>query len=603
MVEAPVLDRLQRVDQERRYLVRLEDQTVFAVHWEQAADLQRVEPQERQLVAGRVDDARDSAAFELDRDAPGRLFLGAVAVRARDDVERTGARAIAAGPVRDRGLSVTEPAQLGHEVVPAEAAAGVELERGCEDLCRNGPAARLELAADLDAEERRVRRKPDRRRKGDEQGEADDAAEEAAAACATRRALAPRARLALRGLLLRSRSFASRRHLARARNEVVSSAQRPVAATSIPIIASERPLWRKGISGASAQQVAEPVLDPVLQTILQGVAQTSLDDLAEVRADLRIGHRAAQRQRQRLAGELTHLLAAGDASRARERRLERVVETLLGEREVACAGQVHERRARDEIAARRDAVLHRRRAADQQILGAIGLLGGGWQSPRRVVDDAERASEVEALDRAVAHRERDAAIRARDVLEDRSARARKVEIEIAGAAETRVAGQRGDQRRGRERARAARERQAGLRGRIDREAPGELAAVEARTGGVEDRASVADDDPSRDGAHLETGEHEVADLDAAVDLEIRERVCRELDVAGGLRVVWRVVRQIARGRRQVAVDVHAIDRERESMRGIRDAVDRVLAGHPRVVEHELDVAEAGAIRAGLEAGA
>src|SRR5690606_12074502 len=195
LVEAPVLDRFQRVDEKRRHVGRLEDQAVLAVHREDAADLQRVEPEERQLVAGRVDDSRDLPPGELDRHAPRRLLLSAVAVGAGHDVERARARAIAPRAIRARGLAIAEASQFGDELAERDGTAGVDLERRREDLRRNVPTARFELAADLDAQQRRVRREADRGREAREQREADEAAEEAAAAGSARSALLARGRL------------------------------------------------------------------------------------------------------------------------------------------------------------------------------------------------------------------------------------------------------------------------------------------------------------------------------------------------------------------------------------------------------------------------
>src|SRR5690606_20940854 len=114
----------------------------------------------------------------------------------------------------------------------------------------------------------------------------------------------------------------------------------------------------------------------------------------------------------------------------------------------------------------------------------------------------------------------------------RRAGACEIEIEVAGAAEVRIAGQCGNDRIERERRGSAGEPQARLLRRVDFEAAGELSAVEASAGGVERRTSVTDRNARRDIAKLEPGESQIADADVAVDPQVGERLGRQLDVAG-----------------------------------------------------------------------
>src|SRR5690606_4844956 len=135
--------------------------------------------------------------------------------------------------------------------------------------------------------------------------------------------------------------------------------------------------------------------------------------------------------------------------------------------------------------------------------GLVGLLGRRGQALRRVIDDAETAAEIEAVDRAVAHLEAHLAVRRLDVLDHGLAAPGKIEIEIARAAEVRVAGERRDQRLEIERRRAPGEAQAGLARRVDVQRAVELAAVKPRLRRPDARAPVADRKRGRDLRELE----------------------------------------------------------------------------------------------------
>src|SRR5690606_4533717 len=124
--------------------------------------------------------------------------------------------------------------------------------------------------------------------------------------------------------------------------------------------------------------------------------------------------------------------------------------------------------------------------------------GGGalLQVPGR----AERAPEVEALDRAVAHAEGDVAAGRRDVVDDLAAAAREIDVEAARAADVRgAARQRLDQRREIDVRGLAREREAGLVARrTHAEAAVETAAVKPRASVLEREVAVADEDARAD---------------------------------------------------------------------------------------------------------
>src|SRR5690606_18202135 len=229
--------------------------------------------------------------------------------------------AVAPGTIERCAFAIAEASQLGDEAVDRDAPARIELERRRVDLRREIPSPRLELAADLNADQRGVRRESDDEHGRAERGDADQAAADAAPPAA--RSL----RRLTRGLLL-ARARACVSSCGHFESESVARRCARQAYRSLSLCASPE-------SDALSQQ---SIQNRVAYPIAHLVAQPALDDLAEVRPDLGIGHGAAQDERQRLADEAVHRFAAADSRRAGQLRLERVVEPLRREHERAPAG-------------------------------------------------------------------------------------------------------------------------------------------------------------------------------------------------------------------------------------------------------------------------
>ncbi len=124
-VEALVLDGFERGREQRRNVLRRDDQAIFAVRREQAADQEGVQAHDRRVGALFVAQPRDAAARERDRHEPRGLIVASELEAARRDFHAPQADAIRAGRGQARILAITEPLELGHEVVLRKRTAGV----------------------------------------------------------------------------------------------------------------------------------------------------------------------------------------------------------------------------------------------------------------------------------------------------------------------------------------------------------------------------------------------------------------------------------------------------------------------------------------------
>ena len=147
-VELAVLDRLERRGQQRRDLVRGDDDPVLAVQREDAADQQRVEADDRNVRALRIGERGDRVAGEADPQRARGLRLVRVAKGPQVQVHAIAATAVRARPFGRRLRQVAEPLELLDEPRGRQRLSDVELDRLRVDACRQRPAPSLELLRD-----------------------------------------------------------------------------------------------------------------------------------------------------------------------------------------------------------------------------------------------------------------------------------------------------------------------------------------------------------------------------------------------------------------------------------------------------------------------
>ena len=95
-VELAILDHLERRRQERRDLVRRHDDAIFAVDREDAADQQRIEAEDRHVLAAAVAHALDRVAARDDRQQLRLLQRVPELEAAIDEIDARAAAAVAA---------------------------------------------------------------------------------------------------------------------------------------------------------------------------------------------------------------------------------------------------------------------------------------------------------------------------------------------------------------------------------------------------------------------------------------------------------------------------------------------------------------------------
>ena len=154
--EAAILDGLQRRAEQRRNLLRSENQPILAVRGKQAANQKRIQPDDRGRLPARVPQRGDPPAGERDRDEPRGLDVALDREAAGRKLHAAEADAIRAGACESRIFGKAQPIELRGQILDCERASRIQLERRGVDLCGQVPAASLELPRDRPREERTV---------------------------------------------------------------------------------------------------------------------------------------------------------------------------------------------------------------------------------------------------------------------------------------------------------------------------------------------------------------------------------------------------------------------------------------------------------------
>jgi hypothetical protein len=178
--EAAVLDRDQRVGQERGNLAGREHDAILAVRRENAADAHRVEPEQRQVAALGVANAAHAGAAEIDL----RDGRGLQAVREAERPRHEPHAAVLAPPeARPGRAAVGRPVALRaeqfDELAYGQRQAGIELDRLGEHLRGLVPAPAFELRRDARIEPEHPGRERDGAQQRDRQRQRRNAPQDA----------------------------------------------------------------------------------------------------------------------------------------------------------------------------------------------------------------------------------------------------------------------------------------------------------------------------------------------------------------------------------------------------------------------------------------
>jgi hypothetical protein len=144
-IELAVLDDLQCSGQEPGDFLRRHHDAVFAMDREDAADEQRIQAEDRHILAALVAQALDRVAARLHADAFGLLQRVPELEASVHEVDAIAATAVAARVPGGIDAPVTQALQLLLERVGAEREPGIQLERLGIDLRRQRPATAFEL--------------------------------------------------------------------------------------------------------------------------------------------------------------------------------------------------------------------------------------------------------------------------------------------------------------------------------------------------------------------------------------------------------------------------------------------------------------------------
>ena len=145
-VELAVLDRLERLRQQRRHLIGAEHDAILTVYREDAADQQRLEPQHRQLVSRTIVQAFDALRPGYrDGEALRRARLIRKARWTEGHLHLLTRKAVGTGVIGPVGAPVVQALQLVLEPGERQRQTRVQLERRRVYLRRERPAATLEL--------------------------------------------------------------------------------------------------------------------------------------------------------------------------------------------------------------------------------------------------------------------------------------------------------------------------------------------------------------------------------------------------------------------------------------------------------------------------
>src|SRR5262245_17284598 len=144
-VELAVLDDLESFGQQRRHFERRDDDAIFTVDRENAADQERIESEERDLGAIGPLQALDRTLPSRHADRAGLADFFGELYAARRDVDSPAAPMIGTRPLERIGRRVMQPNQFLLEGIGGQRQPGIELERLCIDLGWQRPASTLEL--------------------------------------------------------------------------------------------------------------------------------------------------------------------------------------------------------------------------------------------------------------------------------------------------------------------------------------------------------------------------------------------------------------------------------------------------------------------------
>ena len=171
LVETLVLDRLERLDQQRRNVVRLDDEPVLAVRRKDAADRCGIQTQDRNRIAVCRAHIGDATGIKAHGHGVRGLQPVEETERARDDREVLTEHTIRTGCAQ--GFHAPKPGALKllDDIGARQGLAGIDLQRRGVDRGREIPMTRLELAQHDPREVSRVAHAADgQQREPDEHG-------------------------------------------------------------------------------------------------------------------------------------------------------------------------------------------------------------------------------------------------------------------------------------------------------------------------------------------------------------------------------------------------------------------------------------------------
>ncbi len=140
VIEIPVLDRYQPVEQIGRRLIQLDQDPVFRVLRVQAADQQRLKPRHRKLCTI----ARRQVSYVVTGKAHAHLLRCVSAFvelkTTRVEVDGIAVHGCGTGAVRHAFAAIAQGVQFDEKVITAQLLSNEQLQRPCIDLGRDGPA-------------------------------------------------------------------------------------------------------------------------------------------------------------------------------------------------------------------------------------------------------------------------------------------------------------------------------------------------------------------------------------------------------------------------------------------------------------------------------
>jgi len=164
LIEAPVFDDFECRGEQRRYLLRFDDQAIFSIAGKNTADQKRIESHNGQVICA-DSQSTDLVAVKLERKAQRRLQFIPELKCTRDDfrmplvaTKRAGLfRAIVRWPI-------TESLQLALEFTGLNRKSGIKFQRSCINLGRQVPAPAFEFSSDVPVKIKQVQREYDKQR-------------------------------------------------------------------------------------------------------------------------------------------------------------------------------------------------------------------------------------------------------------------------------------------------------------------------------------------------------------------------------------------------------------------------------------------------------